>query len=150
MGPFHLARFAIEHLKATRGRIVNVSSGAANVALAAAGAYCAAKAALTHLTRVLALEEPRVTSVSVRPGVVDTRMQDILRNEGPRVMPAEQAGYYVDLKHQGELEPAEIPGRAIAWLALHAPPAWSGEFLNYDDPRIVTQAKTVLGDSYLP
>ncbi len=146
MGPFHMARFAMDVLRRHRGRIVNVSSGAANTALGAAGAYCAAKAALTHFTRVLAVEEARVTSVSIRPGVVDTAMQDILRGEGSKVMPADQAAYYLDLKENGDLEPPEIPGRAIAWLALYAPSAWSGRFLNYDDPHIVTKAVKVFGD----
>ena len=27
-------------------------------------------------------------------------------------------------------------GRAIAWLALHGPLEFSGQFLDYDDPRI--------------
>ena len=145
MGPFYLARAAITALRERKGRIVNVSSGAANTAIEAAGAYCASKAALNHFTRVLAAEEPRITSMAVRPGVVDTRMQEILRGEGPKVMPAEQAEYYRALKRDGQLEPPEIPGRAIAWLALHAPAELSGQFLDYDDPRIAGPAVAVFG-----
>jgi hypothetical protein len=60
-------------------------------------------------------------------------------------MPAEQMAYYRQLKERGELEPPEIPGRAIAWLALHAPREFSGRFLDYDDPRISQPARDVFG-----
>lgn len=142
-GPYYLIRFAAEYLRQSRGRIVNISSGAANRVIFAAGAYCAAKAALTHLTRVLAVEEPQITSIAVRPGVVDTDMQATLRRVGPQVMPAHEGRFYQELKADGKLEPPDVPGKSIAWLALYAPPAWSGEFLNYDESRITRPANDV-------
>jgi NAD(P)-dependent dehydrogenase (short-subunit alcohol dehydrogenase family) len=123
-----------------------VSSGAANLALETASAYCTAKAALNHFTRILAAEEPELTALAVRPGVVDTDMQAFLRSEGPRTMPHDQAAYYRQLKDRGELEPPEIPARSIAWLALYAPPEFSGMFLVYDDPRIRGAALEVFGE----
>jgi len=140
MAPFYLARAALGELRKRAGRIVNVSSGAANTAIEAASAYCAAKAALNHFTRVLAAEEPEITAVAVRPGVVDTRMHKILREEGRRVMPAKWTDYYRNLKAEGKLEPPEIPGRVIAWLALNAPNDLTGRFLSYDDPGIAKPA----------
>ena len=120
IGPFNLIRTAAAALSRQKGRIVNVSSGAANLALESISAYCTAKAALNHFTRVLAVEEPELTAIAVRPGVVDTDMQTFIRQEGPRAMPPEQADYYRQLKDRGELEPAEIPARSLAWLALYA------------------------------
>ena len=117
------------------------------MALATVSAYCTGKAALNHLTRVLAAEEPAVTALTVRPGVVDTDMQAILRNEADNAMPVEQIAYYRQLKERGELEPPQIPARAIAWLALHAPREFSGRFLDYDDPRISRPAAQVFGAS---
>jgi NAD(P)-dependent dehydrogenase (short-subunit alcohol dehydrogenase family) len=146
MGPFYLIRAAISELRDTNGRIVNVSSGAAIRPLENASAYCAAKAGLNHFTRVLAAEEPDVTSLTVRPGVVDTDMQAYIRQQGPKAMSSDQLAYYVDLKERGELEAPEIPGRSIAWLALHAPPHFSGQFLDYDDPRIDQPALEFFGD----
>lgn len=140
MGPYHMSRAALPWLRKMVGRIVNVSSGAATTALAAAGAYCVSKAALNHFTRILSVEESNVVSVSVRPGVVDTPMQTTLRETAPSVMPKDMADYYKNLKNTGDLEPPEIPGRSIAWLALHAPSDWSGRFLSYDDPDIATPA----------
>jgi len=85
--------------------------------------------------------------LAVRPGVVDTDMQTFLREEGSRAMPSDQADYYQQLKKRGELEPAELPARSIAWLALYAPREFSGRFLDYDDDRISTPALEVFGES---
>jgi NAD(P)-dependent dehydrogenase (short-subunit alcohol dehydrogenase family) len=147
VGPFNLIRAAADALRKQKGRVVNVSSGAANQALVALSAYCAAKAALNHFTQVLAVEETSITSVAVRPGVVDTDMQVFIRNESPKAMPAESAAYYQQIKERGELQPPEIPARAIAWLALYAPSYLSGKFLDFDDPQIDGPAREVFGES---
>jgi NAD(P)-dependent dehydrogenase (short-subunit alcohol dehydrogenase family) len=145
LGPFYMIQAAISYLRSQNGRIVNVSSGAANRVIENASAYCAAKAALNHFTRVLAAEEPELTAVTVRPGVVDTDMQATIRNEGLNAMPDQQLAYYRQLKARGELEPPEIPGRPIAWLALYAPTEFSGQFFDYDDPRISEPALKAFG-----
>ena len=146
MGPFYMIQAAISSLRSRNGRIVNVSSGAANRVLENVSAYCAAKAALNHFTRVLAEEEPELTAVTVRPGVVDTDMQGTIRNEGLNAMSEKQVMYYRQLKTLGKLEPPEIPGRSIAWLALHAPTEFSGQFFDYDDPRITKPALEIFGE----
>jgi len=146
LAPFYLSRAAIPELRRQQGRIINVSSGAAVTAIQAASAYCAAKAGLNQLTRVLAVEEPGITSIAVRPGVVDTDMQALIRSKGSAAMPAEQVSYYQSLKEQGKLEHPAIPGRSIAWLCLYAPKAWSGTFMDYDDPRVVRQAVELFGE----
>ena len=62
----------------TAGSIVNVSSLAGLIALDDCAAYCAAKAAVTHLSRVAALEgaafDPPVRVNSLNPGVIWTEM----------------------------------------------------------------------------
>jgi NAD(P)-dependent dehydrogenase (short-subunit alcohol dehydrogenase family) len=146
IGPFNLTRAAITHLRKQNGRIINVSSGAANLALENLSAYCTGKAALNHFTRVLAAEESVLTALTVRPGVVDTDMQTYIRQEGPGAMPAEQLAYYRQLKDHGQLEPPEIPARSIAWLALYATRPFSGQFLDYDDPHISSKALEVFGE----
>ncbi len=135
-GPFYLAQGAIPHLRSTRGRIVNVSSGAAVKAIEGWSAYCVAKAGLTHLTRLLAAEEPDITTVALRPGVVDTAMQAKIRKEGAGAMAAAKAAYFHQLKADGRLLDPMVPAGKIAWLAIAAPPDLTGEFLDYDDPRI--------------
>jgi NAD(P)-dependent dehydrogenase (short-subunit alcohol dehydrogenase family) len=54
--PFYLMQAAIPHLLKNDGAVVNVTSSAAFVGEAYAGAYCATKAGLTHLTKALAME----------------------------------------------------------------------------------------------
>ncbi len=147
LGPFNLIRAALSHLREHRGRVVNVSSGAATLALEYLGAYCVAKAGLNHFTRVLAAEETTLTAVTIRPGVVDTDMQAHLRGEGGAAMPTEQAAYYQQLLENHQLEPPETPARSIAWLALYAPREFSGQFLDYDDPRISDAALKEFGSN---
>jgi len=53
----------------------------------------------------------------------------------------------IRFKDLGELEPAAIPARSIAWLALYAPREFSGRFLNYDDPSISGPAVEVFGEN---
>ncbi len=148
LGPFYLTRFALPSLIITHGRIVNVSSGAARTPIPSASAYCASKAALTHFNRVLAEEEPHITAISIRPGVVDTPMQAQIRREGSVTMGSTQYAYYMDLKARNQLEPPEIPARSIAWLALHAPHDMSGEFRNYNDPDIAGPSLSFYGSTF--
>lgn len=136
VGPFHLAQAAIPHLRTTRGRIVNVSSGAAVKAIEGWSAYCVAKAGMTHLTRLIAAEEPDIITVALRPGVVDTDMQAQIRREGPDVMAPVKTSHFQQLKDKGQLLDPAIPAGKLAWLALKAPPSLNGVFLDYDDPRI--------------
>jgi hypothetical protein len=51
-------------------------------------------------------------------------------------MTAERSAYFAQLKEKNQLLDPDIPAGKIAWLALDAPPALSGMFLDYDDPRI--------------
>jgi NAD(P)-dependent dehydrogenase (short-subunit alcohol dehydrogenase family) len=148
VGPFYMIHEALVALKESKGRVINVSSGAAIRPVASWSAYCSAKAGLTHLTRVLAAEEPSITAISIRPGVVDTNMQALIREKGPEAMPSELSKYFINLKQHGKLEPPWIPARSIAWLALKAPRKLSGEFINYDDPKIFKPALDFFGDAH--
>ena len=74
-GTFHACRAAFGPM-AERGfgRIVNMSSQAALVALPGEAAYCATKAAVSHLTRCLAVEwgEHGITVNAVAPTFIET------------------------------------------------------------------------------
>lgn len=144
--PFYLSRAFIPELRKTGGRIINVSSGAATMPIQAWAAYCVAKAGLNHFTQMLAAEEPEITSVAVRPGVVDTAMQTTIREKGPAHMPEEKIAYFQGLKEKNQLEPPEIPARVIAWLALNAPAELSGKFVDYADPDLSNPARQSFGE----
>lgn len=111
-------------LRATRAwrarrRVLNVSSGAGRVAITGWAAYCAAKAGLDHLSRVVAQDEALLPNpakvVSLAPGVIDTDMQAQLRESDERVFPTLQR--FKDFKATGQLlAPAEAAARLIAFL----------------------------------
>ncbi len=85
MGPFLVTRAALPFLRCgDLPAVVNVASSVGLVGLKHAAAYCASKAGLINLTRVLALDHAdeglRVNAVA--PGVVDTAMVDVDRDQG--------------------------------------------------------------------
>lgn len=143
IAPFYLMHAALPALRRSRGRIINVSTGLAVSPMQGVSAYCASKAGFLHLTRVVAAEEPAVTSVSLRPGAIDTEMQADLRQVDADAMPDASRRRFKRLKQEGQLESPEVPARTIAWLALHAPGEWSGEFIEYDEPRVAQPANAL-------
>lgn len=136
LGPMMLTQAALPHLRKINGRVINVSSGAAESPIPGWVAYCAAKAALNQFTAVLAKEEAAITAIAVRPGVVDTAMQATIRREGRTNMLAAEHARFVGYYEDGELLPPERPGEAIALLALYAPAGWSGQFIAWDEKRV--------------
>ncbi|KAF2453357.1 short-chain dehydrogenase [Lineolata rhizophorae] len=129
-----LIQASLPSLRASHGRILLVSSGAAIEAYVAWGVYGASKAVLNHLALTLAVEEPDVTTVSIRPGVVDTEMQREVRDVND-MDPAVRARF-IELKATGGLLKPEQPGNVIAKLALNAPKELSGKFLSWNDGRL--------------
>lgn len=136
LAPLMLTHLALPHLRAARGRVINVSTGASARGVPGWAAYTTAKAALNQLTRTLAAEEPLITCVAVRPGKVDTGMQQAVRELGAAGMPPDLHRQFVELYERGELLPPDKPARALAWLALHAPAHLSGQFIEWDAPEV--------------
>ena len=85
------AAFA-RHVRARPGGgvLVNITSGAATTPYEGWAAYCASKAAVDHLTRVVAVEEADagLRAFAVAPGVVDTGMQAAIRSTPAERFPA--------------------------------------------------------------
>lgn len=73
---------------AGRRVLVNITSGAARSAYAGWSIYGATKAAVSHLTEIVAVEEPAVVCRAVAPGVVDTDMQATIRTHDETSFPA--------------------------------------------------------------
>jgi NAD(P)-dependent dehydrogenase (short-subunit alcohol dehydrogenase family) len=75
--------------RAGSGVLINISSGAAVHPYAGWGPYCASKAAVDQLTRVIALEEgPHgLSAYSVSPGIIDTEMQEMIRGTDEAAFP---------------------------------------------------------------
>jgi NAD(P)-dependent dehydrogenase (short-subunit alcohol dehydrogenase family) len=134
--PFRVARNLLPLLKKSRGRLITIGTGAATTPIASWSGYCTSKAALLMLTRVIAVEYPEVVSLSFTPGVVDTAMQQNIR-DSKEAMPGDLAQYFESLHATGQLEPAEVPARALAWCALFAPQQWTGTEISYNDVGLV-------------
>lgn len=132
--PAVLMAAALPHLRESQGRVVNISSGAAVKPTKGWGAYCAAKAGLLALSQVMAVEESGVACFSLRPGVIDTGMQQRIRSS--QSMPSDAQERFLELHQKGQLEPPQVPARAAIWLALEGPLERSGEFIEYKDPQI--------------
>ena len=69
-----LAPLALIQLAPRRARIINVTSDAAVEPYEGWGGYGSAKAALDHLTAILAVEHPTLRFYAVDPGDMNTRM----------------------------------------------------------------------------
>jgi benzil reductase ((S)-benzoin forming) len=100
-------------------RIINVSSGAAQTALAGSAAYAMSKAALEMLTRSIAVEctAPRFYCISVRPGIFETGMQAYMRSRDPSEFPS--VGVFRGFKENRLLkDPAEVAAKIVEKLVL--------------------------------
>lgn len=84
---------------------------------------------MNHLNLTLAAEEPDVTCVSIRPGVVDTQMQIDIREVHSSSMDEKDNAKFRGLHEEGKLVKPEQPGHVIAKLAINAPKVFSGMFL---------------------
>ena len=135
IGLFMMTRTALPVMQAQgNGRIINVSSGAARSPIAGASAYCASKAGVDMLTRVLAqeLEGTRITANVLYPGMVGTDMQADIRS-----VDTTESG--LDFQHwhaayeSGSLLDPKVVAEAILWIAGPWSQAVNGKVLDVTD-----------------
>ncbi|MGH3335627.1 MAG: SDR family NAD(P)-dependent oxidoreductase [Nocardioides sp.] len=114
--PVELVRALLPQLRDTHGTVLNVSSDASVEGYPGWGAYGASKAALDHVSRVLAAEEPHLRVYAVDPGDMRTRMhQDAFPGEdiSDRPPPEDVVPHLVALLASdlpsGRYRAAEIP-----------------------------------------
>lgn len=104
--------------------VVNISSGAARHPVESWAAYCASKAALDMFSLVVQAEQqikrkPRVSVLSIAPGVVDTPMQDLARQIPEDIFPQRERFHHY--KTQGLLENPEKVAKKIVELIFNPP-----------------------------
>ncbi|KAF8047439.1 hypothetical protein N665_3028s0001 [Sinapis alba] len=74
-GSTYITYFAIPHLRKSKGKIIVITSGAANIPLPLASVYSASKAALVRFFETLRVElSPDIKITIVFPGVISTDM----------------------------------------------------------------------------
>ena len=100
----------VKHLSC-RKVIVNISSGAGKYPVKSWSTYCASKAGLDMITRVVNAESPEIETYAISPGIVDTPMQKVIRDAKPELFEDHErfVGYY----QKGELKPAHEVARKI-------------------------------------
>ncbi|MGH9584679.1 MAG: SDR family NAD(P)-dependent oxidoreductase [Bryobacteraceae bacterium] len=113
-------KYAILHLTAARGSIVNISSVHARATIGTFAAYAATKAALLGLTRGMALEyAPRGVRVNaISPGTIDTPLlQEFFDSSGN---PEQARANLLKLHPIGRFGTPEDIGNLVAFLASNA------------------------------
>ncbi len=118
------ALLAAAFLRATDGwgiarKVLNISSGAGRRQLPGWAVYCAVKAGLDHLSRVMAEDEALRPNgarvVSLAPGVIDTDMQAQVRAADVATFPA--LPHFMEMKERGQLASADdAAARVLAYL----------------------------------
>jgi NAD(P)-dependent dehydrogenase (short-subunit alcohol dehydrogenase family) len=110
IAPWRVTAAALPHLRASRGRVVNVASGLAHLAVPFATAYCMSKRGLVAYSDALRLEHgDELTVTTVYPGYIRTGIHDASRGLG------------VALEGAVPAEPVEAAARTLARAALGRP-----------------------------
>lgn len=117
-------------------KIVNISSGAAIKPYYGWSVYCATKAAIDMMTKAIAIEqdtiEKGVKVIAIYPGVVDTAMQEQIRNNKSQKFIDVQR--FIDFKESGSLVSTEIVGKEIFQI-INSDNFPNGAILNISDYR---------------
>jgi 3-oxoacyl-[acyl-carrier protein] reductase len=118
------------------GRIVNVTSAAARMALPHYAAYAASKAAVDSLTRTaaVALAPKGIRVNSISPGMMDTPLQQeteaiFCALDGRDDLEAYKAERTARIPLGRRSNPEEM-ARAVVWIAMEAPDYMTAERLN--------------------
>ena len=97
-----------------RLHLINISSGAATRPISGWSLYCSSKAACRSFFDVTAAENrdnPLISVSNIDPGVIDTNMQDTLRNTTPDQFP--DAESFRRLKLMGKLQAPDVAAQKL-------------------------------------
>jgi len=134
LGALRVSQLALPYLFQQTGKIINVSSKAVNERKPGFGAYSASKAALNHLTQMLALENEQVLSIAVGPGAIDTDMQTTIEEQTKDR--DDVIGQFFRNRPPRELPSPELPAQAIATLAMYGDFNLQSKFVMWDDDAV--------------
>lgn len=110
LGTFNVIHAWLPALRATRGSILNIASGAAFIAQAGALGYSASKGAVKMLTQSMAadLGADGIRVNALAPGVIETPMTDVTRANPERL-----ARFMVRIPSGRVGQPQELAGAAV-------------------------------------
>ncbi|PZX46454.1 SDR family NAD(P)-dependent oxidoreductase [Algoriphagus chordae] len=118
LAPMYLTSAFVDAYKDSSAKkiICNISSGAASKPVEGWGGYCSTKAAIAMFTQVAAKEnkDPLFRFFSLAPGIVDTAMQDEIRQSDELDFP--QIERFKNYKEDGELSSPEQVAAKICYM----------------------------------
>ncbi|SFT91030.1 benzil reductase ((S)-benzoin forming) [Algoriphagus locisalis] len=121
LAPMYLTNAFVAAYKDSKAKkiICNISSGAASKPMEGWGEYCSTKAAIAMFTKVAAKEnqDSEFRFFSVAPGIVDTQMQDEIRQADELDFP--QIERFKSYKTNGDLSSPEMVATKISYLLEH-------------------------------
>lgn len=126
----NLIQKLMNRLRDSNALVLSISSGAAVSAFSGWSAYCTSKAAMNMFIKCLAVEESKITAISIAPGIVDTEMQNQIRNANYDQMPASSIEYFSDLHKSGMLKTVEHCAEEIVEYVREYPVDRSGDFID--------------------
>lgn len=128
--PFHLIQAAIPQLLQHNGAVVNVTSCAAHMGQAYLAAYSSTKAALTHLTKSLAMEymHQPIRFNAVAPGGMMTALAAGLRD-----LPDPDVSLLSRISPLRGVVEVEDVAQMVAFLATDAARGYHGAVINIDN-----------------
>ncbi len=85
--PLMILQYLLDHN--TVEKVLNISSGAAQMPQNKIFGYCTSKAAIHYAFECLKLEYPNTRFSNLRPGMVDTKLQDQWRTTGQNIFAAD-------------------------------------------------------------
>lgn len=134
-------------IERSRGRIINVASGAALGPITYGSQYCVSKAALSRLTECIAADGKAhgINAFAIDPGSVRTAMTTYLMEseEGRTYLP-----WYREYILGGGDVPAEFSASLVTLLASGKADHLSGRFIRVTDDvdRMIAQAEQIIKD----
>ncbi|MFC5624421.1 SDR family NAD(P)-dependent oxidoreductase [Algoriphagus winogradskyi] len=121
LAPMYLTNaFVAAYKHSTAKKIIcNISSGAASKPMESWGQYCSTKAAIAMFTKVAAKEnaDSQFRFFSIAPGIVDTQMQDEIRQADGLDFP--EIERFKSYKENGDLSSPESVASKISYLLEH-------------------------------
>ncbi|MEE9361879.1 MAG: SDR family NAD(P)-dependent oxidoreductase [Cellulophaga sp.] len=114
--PLLISNYLLSNSENKRINFINISSGAATHPIEGWGLYCTSKSANDMFFEVLSKQESKndnINVISIDPGVIDSGMQQLIRDTNPEVFPEIET--FIKLKEQGKLlEPIEAAKRVLS------------------------------------
>jgi len=138
-GVFLVSKYALPHMvQRKNGAIVNISSQLGLTALPGRGAYCASKAGVILLTKVLALEYAKhnIRVNCVCPGPIQTPMLEFTHNQDAR--PAESRQNLLSMVPLARIGRPEEIAQAVLFLVSNRSSYVTGQHLVVDGGYVIS------------